>query len=446
MATYYVDDGGSDTDPFDTYAKAASSLSALETAKAPYTAGDEIHIGHDHQEQIAGNTTYNFANGTEAAPVRLISTNTGTDAYQAGAKIDTDGGGFDVLLGSGWSSWYGVTIDLVPGDDFSVTGSNIGHEFHECSLEINDLLLGFASAEETVKFYNCTITCPAVGGPFINMSAESYLLMRGCSVTINNANAAEPIVENISDGTVVLFEDCDFSACTATMALAEYDGTQSNTFVTYRRCKLPATFAMPTIPVGNNKFFMESCSVAAIAAPLLGIGGKTDVDGWSSIQGTIGTTTTQARTGGASDGTNLYAWEVKAAATASFFTPLELPPITYWAEAGAQTVTIHTADGADLNDDELWMELSYPDGDPQQPDNLISTASTRNDPLDTPQAVPRDAGSTWAGAGTGTDGGTGQQKLSWGSINPDYGGPVVIRIFVAKASATMYVDPRPVIS
>ena len=136
-----------------------------------------------------------------------------------------------------------------------------------------------------------------------------------------------------------------------------------------------------------------------------------------------------------------------ALANVSYYAPLESPPITYWAEPGAQTVTIYTADDADLDDDELWMVVEHPDGSVTnaEPDHVV-LQNTKPNPLATPAAVARDSGSTWSGSGTGTDGSTGQQKLVSSSFNPTVAGPVIIRVYLAKASAVMYVDPRPAVA
>ena len=50
MTTYYVDDGGSQTAPYDTYPKAETTMAALIAAVGGFAADDEIHAGHDHAE------------------------------------------------------------------------------------------------------------------------------------------------------------------------------------------------------------------------------------------------------------------------------------------------------------------------------------------------------------------------------------------------------------
>jgi hypothetical protein len=213
----------------------------------------------------------------------------------------------------------------------------------------------------------------------------------------------------------------------------------------YRRCKLPSTYKIPTLPSANLLLKVESCSGSTSTVPFLGVGGQAARDGGhGSVLGSTKTVIAQARTDGASDGTQGYSWEMTVPATASFFAPLESPPMVCEVAAGVpQTITVHTADDVDLNDDQLWMVVEHPDGSVTNAEPNHTVIMTKPDPLATPSAVARDSGSTWGGAGTGTDGSTGQQKLVSDVFTPTVAGLAFVRVYLAKASAVMYVDPKP---
>ncbi len=448
MTTYYVDDGGSQTAPYDTYAKAETTLAALIAAVTPFTAGDEIHIGHDHAESTAGTVTFAFAAGTELQPIRVISTNTGSDAYQAGASIAITGVENDLNISTGASVWYGVTLTVA--DNLFFIAEATTHRFVDCVIVVADLLLVMNANWITLEFVDSALSsADATANEMRLSSATTSLIIRGGSVTMGSAGSGLPIfVIGAGDsGNHITVEDCDLSGCTSDLVLVSFNTGHDNRVI-FRRCKLPSAYTLPATPTAKrNRIEVESCSGGTSTKPFLGVGG---VDGgnamWRDIKGDVRTATAQHRNGGASDGVNDYSWEMTANANVSYFSPLESPSIVYWAEPGSQTVTIYTANDADLNDNELWMVVEHPDtATPANPDHIV-LSNTKPNPLATPGAVARDAGSTWDGAGTGTDGAAGQQKLVSSSFNPVEAGPVIIRVYLAKASTTMYVDPKPAVA
>lgn len=443
MTVYYVNDDGSNTSPYDTYAKAAPTLAILETAVAPYGGDDEIHIGHDHLEGITTPTTYNFANGTELQPIRIISTNTTTDDFEAGANINTDGVGTDdVIIGTGATVWFGVT--LTPTDDFNCGTAFTLHKFFNCTIVATNQPLRLLANAIAVEFHDCTLSSIKTDPQILLAGSRNSVLLRGCTITMASADSAEPIlsIPTFSANNFVVFEDCDFSGSTSNMVLAEWSGTDRNSVYTYRRCKLPSAYTMPAIPTGSNILKVESCSGGTSTSPFLGVGGDAGNSAWKNFIGQTKTVTAQARTGGSSDGVTPFSWEMVANANVSYFSPLESPPMSVWVEPGAQTITVYTAIDTDLKDNELWMVIEHPDATAPASANH-TVLSTRVDPLATGVDVTRDSGSTWSGSGTGTDGDEGQQKLVSASFNPSEAGPVIVRVYLAKASAVMYVDPKP---
>jgi len=161
------------------------------------------------------------------------------------------------------------------------------------------------------------------------------------------------------------------------------------------------------------------------------------VDMWGTVKSDL----TRYRTGGADDdeNANAHSWEMVSSANAlEIHNPLKTPPMMRWVEAGVDvTVTLYVASGVTLQDDEFWIELSGSDNT-ANPNTTTQgyTATTRAAIQATPANLTTDAVSTWNGVGVGT-----KQECSV-TFTPAEAGPVVVRACLAKASTTVYIDPR----
>ncbi len=437
----YVDSNASGADNGTSWINAYQTLALCETGEAPYAVDQEIWLAHDHAESTAGSLAFAFANGTATQPVRLISVNSGTDNYEAGATITATVSTSDITIGTGASTWLGVTF--VTPDNFGFNATTTTHSFYECTFNAADTPMELLQTYICIECYDCTIISADTSLPGIVLNrASGHLLIRGGSITMASAASASAMfLANAADSdNILVVEDCDLSGggtTTANMVLTALNVASLNNTITFRRCKLPASYTTQTM-VGGNVLQIESCSGGTDTVPFLG------VTEWQDQHGVVQSVTTDVRTGGASDGDQLYAWEMNPVANVSYYAPLESPPIVYWAEAGAQTVTIHIANDVDLDTDQCWITIEHPsEATPAEPDHIVLT--TKPAPLVTGNAITRDSGSTWSGAGTGTDGSTGQQKLVSASFNPVEAGPVIIRVYLATDD-TMYVDPKPVVA
>ncbi len=440
MATIYVDSNAG-TPPHDgaDWAGAYLTLADCETAEAPYAVDQEIWLASDHAETTASGLVFAFANGTDAQPIRLLSVNSGTDEFASGAHITATGSASDIVISTGASVWFGVKFTAP--DNFLAGTVSTSHKFFSCITDIGDVPFGGIAGFIILECHDCTLESADAIVASIVVDNQGIYLFRNCTITMGSANSGEPVVDFSSGDSniTIVFEDCDFSGCTADMHLVTFDAAAVMNQVTFRRCKLPSSYQITTTIPRGNTIRVESCSGGTDTVPFLGI------TNWTDEFGVTQATTTQKRTGGASDGDQTFSWEMNPNVNVSFYSPLESPPITYWATPGAQTVTIHIANDVDLDTDECWMVVEHPDvATPANPDHIV-LSNTKPNPLVTGNAIARDAGSTWDGAGTGTDGSTGQQKLVSSSFNPTEAGPVIIRVYLAKDD-TMYVDPQPVIA
>jgi aryl-phospho-beta-D-glucosidase BglC (GH1 family) len=126
-----------------------------------------------------------------------------------------------------------------------------------------------------------------------------------------------------------------------------------------------------------------------------------------------------------------------------FMTGLESQDIIIWNDTTgvSKTATIEiVSDGASaLNNNQVWMEIDYL-GSSATP---LATRATNAPNFVTAAAAVTSSTALWPNAtGTGPNGSSTWQiqKLQI-SFTPQLKGPLIARVFVAKASWTVYVDP-----
>jgi hypothetical protein len=159
----------------------------------------------------------------------------------------------------------------------------------------------------------------------------------------------------------------------------------------------------------------------------------------SNYCGDIVEETTIVRTGGASDGTTGQSIKmVSSADTKEGFGCLALssPPIHIWTtSAASQTVAVELVYDSltALQNDEIWLEVEYP---ADNTSGLGAMASSQCVPLGTPANIP-DSSEAWTTTGLSNPN---TRKLTV-TIDPGKAGQVTARVYLAKASTTVYVDP-----
>jgi hypothetical protein len=210
----------------------------------------------------------------------------------------------------------------------------------------------------------------------------------------------------------------------------------------FKNCRFPAshTLAAGTI---SRRFRIEAYGCGETAS---GITTSEQALEISSHEGTVDLETVKVRTGGATDsaaGAYSHDFTTIAGNTTEGYNSLYGPWMGLWVagDGTSKTLTVYfTSDsgntrGTDWDDDEVWLEVLYPD---DAGGSKFDYQTLQMELLDTAVAVTDDTGSTW-GAGTARD-----QKLQ-ATIAPDYEGPVHCRVhFAPGANAeTIYVDPLP---
>lgn len=410
------------------------------------SSGDTVLVASDHSYTSTGNTSCLWS-GSLTAPVLIVSTNKTTGQYEPGAVESTAPSSYYITTLTGHSRYYGVTFKSQYRAVIADQGNLIS--FEDCSFVNIDtsansqgpFLFEYDQAYRggpELVLKNCTLDISANGNTtqshifqtsgalvinVINMtfiasnSAPSYLIQAGSSSYFKN--------------TFLRFSDCDLSFMGSNPLVR--NSADDELFVSFHSCKLGTNYTLKNASTLYGQVRAFNCIDGQISQPATGIS-QTD------LRGDIITDTSVYRSGGAYDGAqaNASSWKLTSTGNAlELYNAMESPPIVRWCEAGSQTLTIHVAGGATMNDDDFWVEVSSPN-ETASPNQTAqgNFQSTRAAPLATPVALTTDSVSTWNGTGVGT-----KQKIDV-TINPTEPGPVTVRCFLAKPSTTVYVDPK----
>jgi len=443
MANIYVrSTDGSDADSGATWALAKATLNGAAAIDA---AGDTIYVSNNHAESTA--TTLNFsAAGTMASPTKIICASDAAEPPTAVASSATA------------ASSIGAQITFtgniyIEGISFTSSGAaNGGHSLN--------------SGQTYQTFKNCKFICSAndnrpsvsIGG---NGSGSTIGLttLKNCDVKF--AQASQRIVLNASDfvwegGGIVsggtspttlivpssdrnqgtaLLSGLDLSNAAAALNIFSA-GAAGAAIGIMRNSKLPASWSGSLVTgtlLAGSRYEMHNCD-------------STDTNYRLAITdyaGTIVSDTGVYNDAGASDGTTRISWKLVSAADAEYpLILLETPEIVQWNETtgASKTVTVeivHNSQGSGtdgvLNDDECWLEVMYL-GTAGFPLGTWIT-DCKADVLAT-AAAQTTSSASWTGDAAGWD----TQKLSV-TITPQEKGFIHARVILAKASATVYVDP-----
>jgi hypothetical protein len=446
MANIYVrSTDGSDSDNGSTWALAKATATGAAAIDA---AGDTIYLSDAHSESTASAVTIALA-GTVAAPTKVIA---GDDAAEpptavATATIATTGANALIITGSA----YFEGLILIAGSGGSTTelqlnktaGGSI-QRYNNCSLRLGtshatgriDIGQDSSINGMLTELINTTLS-------YANTSQRlefgGTLVIKGGSF-VGGSSAITTFLEARSQrGTRALIEDFDMSAAAQALVLM-VGGTAIGCggTVVFRRCKLPAswsgTLVSTALTIPGTRAEMYNCAA-----------GDTNYALWiEDYAGSIRHETTIVLTGGASDGTTPISWKMVSGANASY--PMNLlysSEMGDWIETvgGSTTLTVEFIHDSvtDLNDDEIWLEVDYLGTSGFPLGTLITDAKAT---VLTGAAAQASSSATWTTTGL-TNPNT--QKLSV-TFTPQEKGFYSARVALAKASTTVYVDSKIIVS
>jgi hypothetical protein len=441
MADVYVASTGSNTSPYETWAKAATTLA---TATGYASAGDTIYA-HQETETITGaSVTY-----TLAAGVKVIGSNdTGNAPPQTAGTRTQDGsatGGLDIVL-AGTGSFE--RIDFKCGATLTATmtvaagASDTAIAFDTCKLYVNStgastLTLGFTSASynQGVRLHNCTVYFGhASSNVVVNCPCES-------TGTTWSAGATHPTTLFVSTASLRMnatFEGDDFSNISGSL----FGVGQGHFKAVMSRCKVHASVT-PLVATGtryDGELWMFDCDSGDTHYKLR------HYDPLGST--TVSTSIYVTADGATYDGTNRLSWLVTSTSLATYGQPYCSPWIDAYNEATSAVTpyleSLRNANATPYTDTEVWSQWSAKV-------TAGSARATLSDDSGEIVSAAGAAGTAQTASALGAGDWTGEHatlyafmKLGPGaSLTPAEIGDVRFRVVVGKASISdLYVDPK----
>ena len=268
MADLYVASTGSNTAPYDTWAKAATTPL---TATAAAAAGDTIYM-HGESFTVAADATYVLADG-----VRWICTNDQANEppqtlSQAGAILGTGAGGIDITI-NGVGLVYGVRFKVGYSTSTSfitVAGSdNDLITLDSCALDISGgngtgsrIVLGNAASDFNA-ICNLRNTRVKFGSAFHGITSSCRAIWSDCAILDSGSTVPGSLFRDIArgGGSGSEFVGVDFSGMTSGTIFNPATITFPAKFV-LSQCKLGAATLNGALTVTGLELMLYDCSSA----------------------------------------------------------------------------------------------------------------------------------------------------------------------------------------
>lgn len=436
MATYFVASSGSNTSPYDTWAKAATSVQTALTAAN--SGSDIVVIQKDAvptgDAEAAGNVTYTTANSVTV----ISATNDGGSAYTYSAmgasywlgnsttarNIVFDGGADDRVLLAGLTFRTASTgvLRLANG---AAGVQIIGHDIYLWNGGAANIHLGINYAH--VNLVNPTFRFGASGA---GISVNGAVEIEGGSVS-SDGTAPTALVSGVSSAgdADLRWIGGDLSYVTGSLMA----NVSNYAEIIFDRCKLGSGVTTMTAQTSNPTrasahVWLLDCSSG-------------DTHGIFEYHNALGSLTRDTGiyyTGGAPG--NL-SWKIVTTANASATHPFLTPWIAQYTAGGGSAITprieiLRDGSATAYTDAEVWGEFMA---------KVTSTSVIATRYSD--GVLPWVAGTNQA-TGAGTSAWTGEGGTAWSgkvdsgtSLTVAEDGDLSGRVAVAVASATLYVHP-----
>ena len=416
-----------------TWANAHGSLHLFLATTLYHAAGDVIKVHKDHNEAIDG-TEYAdtiYVNGTYNNPVIIACVDKdNSDALATGAVVantrDKNLYKQAISINIHWKFGGNVNCLGILGWLFVGDGNITAIELTGASNRFGEMPTEhffYSVINANIKLANAA-NYILPGGEFI-WKGGALIAPNGCTKLFDQ-NSGE------ASCTKIFVEDVDLTAVGA--------GTLVNVTVApnvhgvFSRCKLPSNLTAKVSAFENQGYSgvikFHHCSYGD------GAWGSSE----HTAEGRTEASSTVYRSNGASDGTTSIGWKIvtTAALTENMY-PHYSPDISFWQEVAEEiTVEMHgIIDSAtNLQDDEVWLEVSYRE---DSTSGLGTFKTTKKfPPFETASDLPTST-ETWNGTGGMSN--PNKFKLS-ATFTPAAAGPVNARVGVGKPSTTLYVCPK----
>jgi hypothetical protein len=446
VAIYFVASGGSNTAPYDTWAKAATSLQTALTAAS--TAGDIVVIQYNAvptgDAQVGANTTY-----TVAANIAVIAaSNDGGSAFtptamgtanwvgnSTTARSLTLAGAFKVL-------WYGLTLRTASTTSMNLVlgnSDNNHYEYEDCYFWQGNTNTGStftvgatsSSINTYAVFKNCTFRFGATAHNLIVSGGVDWF---GGSIASAGSIPTTLLSLNIYASHVNI-TGADLSNLGSSNIVTN-GTTAAPVNVTLVQCKLGSGYSLRATGAASSKSSSRVLALDCSSGDTHGIIEYTDAFG------TLTSDTGIYFTAGAA----AQSWKIVTTANCSYATPFVSPWISLY-NTGTSAITPYLEilrDGSTTayTNAQVWGEFSA------KTNTGFTQASFSADSQTLASwAAGTTASNQAAGAGLGSW--TGEAGSAWSgkvdsgsSLTPAEAGHIRGRAVVGAPSITVYVDPQ----
>ena len=437
MANIYVrSTDGSDADSGATWALAKATLTGAAAIDA---AGDTIYVSQAHAEAPAAADINATWAGTLASPTRIICANDGAEpptAVATTATLTTAGGWQYSASGSNFYT-YGLTFLISSGA--SAAGMALNSTFRgfavyeACNFKLmatsGGAVISCGSTGTTIELINCGLLFSEVTQNITIAGAGAYLKIRGGSLLAGGTSPTA--LFKISANAILLVEGFDLSNANAAINLV---GGTFPAVVMFKNVKLPASWSgtlNSTAPTVASSWRFELNNTDST---------NTNYRLWIKDSfGDITSETTLIRTGGANNGVTGLSWKFVSTADAKWQCPLVSCEFVQWnsTTGASKTVTVEIVHDSvtNLKDSEVWLKVQYLSASGTPLGTFINDGSA--DILAT-GADQTASTATWTTTGMTNPN---KQKLAV-TFTPQMAGFIHAKVMVAKASYTLYVDPK----
>lgn len=439
MADKYIDSNATGTDAGTSWTDAYPDFA---TAAASDAAGDVFYVASDHSETTAAAVALDWA-GTAGAPTRIICADKTSGSPPAtiatGAVVAVTGANNLTLCSTAdYVYFYGIRFKAGNSTNAAdIADGSAAYVFYDnCAFELG----GNNSGSDFVfsglnTFLNSTFKS-ANTGSIVSFNSSGTRVI-GCSIEAGGTPGSTFFAAGVPGNVYIAGFDLSTLAASANL----FNSTTNGAKVVVANCKMPASWSGSinnATPGTESVFTLMNCDGADTQYRLQK---KTQF-------GNIVHDTSIYRTAGASNGTTNISWAMTSNADAEWIhQTLDSPEIVIWNETTGSSVTatveflINSA--TTLYKEDVWMEVMYL-GTSGTPLGSFDVDSRLANYLTAKTTTECDAGTgvaNWTGDGAGA-----KSYKMVSTFTPQEKGFIHVTVKLAKASTTIYVDPKVTLS
>lgn len=436
-STRYLDSAaGNDANGGTSWADAKATMAGIDAID---TAGDTIYVAQTHSETTAAAVSYAFA-GTTASPTKIIC---GDKAAQPPTSLSTTAviattGNTSSITSTLIGYCYGVTFDA------GQTGTGISSflnrgagvcVYDNCTFKLsstgtNSRIDAGNSNTISSSYINCSFKFGAAGQLIIGTTFS----IKGGSV-LSGGTSPNTLFNTVGGAAPITVDGFDLSNCSSSVNITSNSNT--GVLMVLRDCKLPSSWTgslNASTPGTGSVFEMFNCD-----------SGDTHYRYRKATQvGTMQDETTLVRSGGANDGVTTYSYKMVSNANCQGpHQTLDTPEFVIYIPAASTgssqnaTISVLRDSATNLKDTEIWAEAMYL-GTSGVPLASFADDAASSLPIAAGADQDADAGSSWTTTGMSNPN---KQKCVV-TFTPQEEGYLHVKVRLAKASTTVYIDPK----